>query len=116
MIYGDGTQSRDLTFVSDVARANLLAAGAIGAAWGRVFNVAPGSWITINDLARTVLEVCGGGPPPMYLDPRPGDILHSRADYSAAASAFGFSAQVPLSEGIRRTSSHFPASERQVRP
>jgi len=92
VIYGDGTQSRDLTFVSDVVRANLLAAGATGAALGRVFNVAPGSGITINDLARTVLEVCGGGPPPVYLDSRPGDILHSRADYSAAASAFGFSA------------------------
>lgn len=103
VIYGDGEQSRDFTYVSDVVHANLLAAGAPDGAWGRAYNVAPGGGATITALARAILAACGGGPAPVHSTPRPGDILHSRADSSAAASAFGFRAEVSLEEGIRRT-------------
>jgi nucleoside-diphosphate-sugar epimerase len=103
VIYGDGEQSRDFTYVSDVVRANLLAAGAPASAWGRAFNVAPGSATTVNDLAREVLTACNGGPDAVHQPPRPGDILHSRADSSAAASAFGFQTEVSFKEGIRQT-------------
>jgi nucleoside-diphosphate-sugar epimerase len=102
VIYGDGEQSRDFTYVGDVVRANLLAASAPPAACGRVYNVAPGSGTTVNALARAIVGACRGGPDPVHKPPRPGDILHSRADSSAAAAAFGFGAEVSLEEGIRR--------------
>ncbi|MCK6684800.1 MAG: NAD-dependent epimerase/dehydratase family protein [Thermoanaerobaculia bacterium] len=77
VIYGDGEQSRDSTFVADAVEANLLAAGAPDAACGRAYNVAPGSWLTVNELAGAILAASGGGPAPVHVDPRPGDILHS---------------------------------------
>ena len=101
VIYGDGEQSRDFTYVSDVVRANLLASGAPASAWGRVYNVAPGAGTTVNELAKAVLAACRGGPEPVHHPPRPGDILHSRADSSAAAAAFGLRAEISLEEGIR---------------
>jgi nucleoside-diphosphate-sugar epimerase len=103
VIYGDGEQSRDFTFVSDVVSANLLAAGASLEAWGCAYNVAPGGGTTVNDLARVVLDVCGGGPGPVHFPPRAGDILHSCADSSAASSALGFRAEISLDNGIKRT-------------
>jgi len=103
VIYGDGEQSRDFTFVSDVVHANLLAAGAPERAWGRAYNVAPGGGSTVTALAKAILVACGGGPEPVHAPPRAGDILHSCADSSAATSAFGFRAEVSLEEGIRRT-------------
>jgi nucleoside-diphosphate-sugar epimerase len=106
VIYGDGSQSRDLTFVSDVVRANLLAAGAPDHAWGKVYNVAPGNAITINDLARAVLEAFGGGREPLHVEPRPEDIVHSRADSSLARVALGFAAEVPVDAGIRKMARH----------
>jgi UDP-N-acetylglucosamine/UDP-N-acetylgalactosamine 4-epimerase len=102
-IYGDGEQSRDFTYVSDVVRANLLAAGATASAWGSTYNVAPGGGITVNALAKAIVSACNGGPAPVYQPPRPGDIVHSRADSSAAASAFEFRAEVSLEDGIRLT-------------
>jgi nucleoside-diphosphate-sugar epimerase len=101
VIYGDGEQSRDFTFVSDVVRGNLLAAGAPDEAMGRAYNVAPGRGATVNQLAAAILAACGGGPPPIHQAPRTGDILHSRANSTAARRAFGFAAEVSLDQGIR---------------
>ncbi|HQP88975.1 MAG TPA: SDR family NAD(P)-dependent oxidoreductase [Thermoanaerobaculia bacterium] len=102
VIYGDGEQSRDFTYVSDVVLANLLAAGAPEPAWGHAYNVAPGQATTVNQLARAVREACGGGPEPRYEPPRRGDVLHSLADSSAARKGLGFEAQVSLAAGIER--------------
>lgn len=102
VIYGDGEQSRDFTFVSDVVRANLLAAGAAKPASGRAYNVAPGKSITINQLAAAVLSVSGGGPAPVHTACRPGEILHSCADSSAAAAAIGFKAEISFHDGLLR--------------
>ena len=103
IIYGDGEQSRDFTYVSDVVGANLLAAGAPMDAWGRVYNVAPGGGTKVNALAKAVIAACGMGRKPVHEPPRPGDIVHSTADASAAAAAIGFRVGVSLEEGIRRT-------------
>lgn len=102
VIYGDGEQSRDFTYVSDVVQANLLAVGAPEPAWGHAYNVAPGQATTVNQLARAVRESCGGGPEPRYEPPRRGDVLHSLADSSAARKGLGFEAQVSLAAGIER--------------
>jgi nucleoside-diphosphate-sugar epimerase len=103
VIYGDGLQSRDFTFVKDVVSANLLSLGASEEAAGRAYNVAPGSGITITDLAESIRTACGGGPAPVHAPPRAGDILHSCADSSAAAAAFAFRAEVSFESGIRLT-------------
>lgn len=102
VIFGDGEQSRDFTYVSDAVEANLLAAGAAPAATGRVYNIAPGSRITVNDLASVVLEVFGSRAGSVHEKPRPGDILHSQADSAAALRELGFRPSVPLKEGIPR--------------
>ena len=107
VVHGDGSQSRDFTFVSDVVLANLLASGAPETAWGMAYNVAAGKGVTVNELARSVLDICGGGPEPVHVEPRPGDILHARADSSAALAAFGFQARASFTDGLRQTGEWF---------
>lgn len=102
VIYGDGEQSRDFTFVSDVVEANLLAAGAPRGAVGRVYNVAPGSRTTVNDLAAVVLRTSGVIASCVHEEPRAGDIMHSQADASAAEREIGFRSSVTLEDGIPR--------------
>lgn len=100
VIYGDGEQSRDFTFVSDAVAANLLAAGAPVEACGRAYNVAGGRQTTINELARAVRETVGGGPGPVYEKPRAGDVRHSLADGSLSLRALGYAPETRLKEGI----------------
>jgi nucleoside-diphosphate-sugar epimerase len=103
VIYGDGEQSRDFTFVDDAVQANLLAAGAPAEACGRAYNVARGERTTISELAARVREAAGSGLPPRHEPPRPGDVRHSQADPSAAVARLGFRAEVALREGLERT-------------
>jgi len=101
-VYGDGGQSRDFTYVSNVVRANLLAATAPGVA-GRVFNVACGQRCTLLDLIAALDEALGTHVAPVYAAPRPGDVRHSLADVTAAQEALGYRTEVDLREGLRRT-------------
>jgi UDP-N-acetylglucosamine/UDP-N-acetyl-alpha-D-glucosaminouronate 4-epimerase len=107
MIYGDGEQSRDFTFVSDAVEANLLAAGAAAEACGRAYNVAAGRRTTVNDLARAVRESVGGAPEPRHEAARPGDVRHSLADGSLAKQFLGFASRVSLADGLARTTAHY---------
>jgi nucleoside-diphosphate-sugar epimerase len=109
IIYGDGEQSRDFTFVSDAVTANLLAAAAPETALGRAYNVASGWRTTVNELARAVRESCGGGPEPKYEPPRAGEVRQSAADLSLARREFGYVPEVKLSEGISRSRPHYMA-------
>ncbi|HYN22311.1 MAG TPA: NAD-dependent epimerase/dehydratase family protein [Thermoanaerobaculia bacterium] len=111
VIYGAGEQSRDFTFVDDAVRANLLAAAAPAEACGRSYNVARGERTTIAELASRVREVAGSGLPPRHEPPRPGDVLHSQADPSAAERRLGFRAEVGLSTGLARARTHYRAEE-----
>ena len=86
VIYGDGLQSRDFTFVSDAVRANLLAASAPASSAAAAYNVAGGRAVTVNDLAAAVRSLVGGGAPPRYEPPRAGDIAHSSADRCSIAA------------------------------
>jgi nucleoside-diphosphate-sugar epimerase len=103
VIYGDGGQSRDFTFVEDAVLANLMAAGAPAEACGRACNVARGERTTIAELAERVRETVGSGLPPRHEPPRPGDVPHSQADPSAAETRLGFRARIGLREGLGRT-------------
>ena len=103
VIYGDGAQSRDFTFVEDAVRANLLAAGAPTESCGRAYNVARGERTTVAELAERVREAAGCGLPPRHEPPRPGDVAHAQADPAAAEARLGFRARIGLREGLERT-------------
>jgi len=98
-VEGDGEQTRDFVHVSDVVRANLLAATTDRV--GEPFNVGTGQNVTINELAETVIDVTGSDAEIEHVDPRPGDIRHSEADISAAREALGYEPTVSLEEGLR---------------
>ena len=109
VIYGDGLQSRDFTYVDDAVRANLLAAAASSDACGRAYNVAGGHGNTVVELARLIRELVGGGPPPRHEGTRPGDVRHSTADLTLAAHGLGYVPQVTLGDGLSRTRDHYGA-------
>jgi len=109
VIYGDGEQSRDFTFVSDAISANLLAAAAPRAALGHAYNVACGERTTVNELAHAIREVMGGGPEPRYEPTRDGDIRHSAADLSRSRRELGYDPAVKLREGLSKSLPHYTA-------
>jgi UDP-glucose 4-epimerase len=104
VVHGDGHQSRDFTYVSDVVDANLAAARVPASACsGRVYNVAAGIEWSLLDVLRVLGELLSADTQPAFTDPRPGDVRHSRADASAAERDLGFRATVTLEDGLRRT-------------
>lgn len=101
-IYGDGEQSRDFTYVSNVVAANLAALHAEAAA-GEVINVAGGEKTTINSLAAALGELAGKNLEPIYEPTRPGDVAHSLADISKARRVLGYEPKVNVQEGLARS-------------
>jgi UDP-glucose 4-epimerase len=97
-VFGDGQQTRDFINVHDVARANLLASEA--ASVSGAFNIASGTAITINRLVELMSAAADIRPRVESGPPRKGDVLHSRADISAAQKAFGFEPKVGIVEGL----------------
>jgi len=97
IIYGDGEQSRDFTFVKDVTRANII--GAESNACG-VFNIGRGENNTINNLAKTIARIMGKDLRSEYRPQRPGDVKHSLADISKAR-AIGYEPQYSLYKGLK---------------
>jgi nucleoside-diphosphate-sugar epimerase len=103
-IFGDGEQSRDFTFIDNVVHGNLLAATApADKVAGKVFNVATGTRITLNETYRILQKLIGYKGDPRYEDERRGDVKHSLADISAAKAAFGYEPQVSFEEGLKKT-------------
>ncbi len=104
VIYGDGEQSRDFTYIENVVNANFQAASAPAErVSGRVFNLATGSRITINQVFHELASLTGFSGKPQYTAERAGDVKHSLADISAARAAFGYQPTVDFAEGLRRT-------------
>ena len=100
IIFGDGNQTRDFTYVTDVVQANLLSLDSEDAA-GEAFNVGTGVSTSVNHLASSVLRVCHQ--PKLRIvrkQARPGDILHSQADITKARRILGYKPQVKLEEGL----------------
>jgi nucleoside-diphosphate-sugar epimerase len=102
VIYGDGQQTRDFTYVSNVVDGVLRASEAPGVA-GEVINVATGSRISLNDLLQTMNEIVGTRLEAEYRESRPGDVRDSGADISKAERLLGYTPIVSLQEGLRRT-------------
>jgi UDP-glucose 4-epimerase len=106
LIYGDGNQSRDFTYVDNVIKANMLAIKAPDAA-GKVFNIAYGKKISVNDLVNKLNIILGKKIQPTYAPTRTGDVRHSLADISQAQKLLDYSPSVSLEEGLKRTADWF---------
>jgi UDP-glucose 4-epimerase len=106
VIYGDGRQSRDFTYVANVVRANLLAAEARNVA-GRTFNAAGGRSISLLELIHQLNRLLGTEVKPVHTDPRPGDIHESLADCSQAREMLGYEPIVDFEEGLRRSIDYY---------
>lgn len=102
VIYGDGLQSRDFTYVQNVVDANLLACTAAGVG-GEVFNVACGDRISVNKMLQDIQRITGNEVRAMHEQSRPGDIRHSQADITLAIDRLGYSPKISFEEGLRRT-------------
>jgi nucleoside-diphosphate-sugar epimerase len=101
-IYGDGEQTRDFAFIENIVSANLLAASSKNSV-GEVFNIACGERISINQLAKYLMEVLGRSVPVVHEAPRAGEVKHSLADISKAVKQLGYEPSVDVLEGLRRS-------------
>lgn len=102
VIYGDGMQSRDFTYVSNNVEANLLACTAPDVA-GEVFNIACGERYTLLDLVNTINEILCTHVEPVFEPPRLGEVKHSLADIEKARKMLGFEVKIKFREGLEKT-------------
>lgn len=113
-INGDGSNSRDFTYVADVVQANLLAAQAPRAS-GKVYNIACGRRTTLLDLVNIINDYLGTRIKPVHVEPRPGDVQHSQADIAQAQADLGFCPCVDLRQGLRNCLEYYGAlADREV--
>ncbi len=106
IIYGDGTQSRDFTFVDNVVFANILACNAEKAA-GEVINIACGASYTLLELVKMINEILGNNIEPRFASERPGDVKHSLASIGKAKEVLGYEVKVDFKEGLSNTIKFF---------
>jgi UDP-glucose 4-epimerase len=106
VIYGDGHQSRDFTYVENVVRGNLLAADAPGVA-GVTMNLATGRSDTLLDLLAALNKSLGLQIEPEFAPPRVGDVRESLADISIARAKLGFEPAISLQEGLDRSIAYY---------
>ncbi len=103
VIYGDGKQSRDFTYIDNVVEANLLACRAPKVGRGEVINVACGERYSLNELVAFLNEIIGTSLQPAYSEPMTGDVRHSQADISRARELLAYRVLVDFKEGLHRT-------------
>jgi nucleoside-diphosphate-sugar epimerase len=108
-IHGDGEQTRDFTYVGDVARGVLLAAEAPDAA-GQVMNLAAGGRISLLDVVRTLQRILRSSVAPTFGPTRAGDVRDSQADIALARRALGFAPTTSFEDGLRKTVEWYRAS------
>jgi len=112
VVYGDGEQSRDFTYVENVVEANLLACEAANAS-GRVFNVGTGNRFTLNQTLKLLEKISGKPARPRYDPPREGDIRDSQADIELARKLLGYNPRIGFEEGLRRTWQWYRSTHRK---
>jgi UDP-glucose 4-epimerase len=105
VIFGDGEQTRDFTYIENVVSANLLAAES--PARDIAANIGCGDRFSLKQLAGVLGEILGTAVEPVYQAPRPGDVRDSQADISLARESIGYAPQVDFREGLRRTAAWF---------
>ena len=116
VVYGDGLQTRDFNPVANVVSANLRALEAPAAAYGRAYNIASGTRITLLALIERLAALAGRATRPAHEAARAGDIRHSLADTTAAREAFGYVPEIGLDEGFRTVLEHYAHGAGRNRP
>jgi nucleoside-diphosphate-sugar epimerase len=109
-IYGDGSQTRDFTFVSDVVAANLACLRAPSDAAGGVYNAAEGGRLSITELAKRIAARMQSDITPVHEEARSGDVRDSQADIELARRCLGWAPAVDLDQGLDRTIAWFAGS------
>ncbi len=110
-IFGDGTDTRDYVFVSDVVEANLLA---LEAGSGEIFNISTAQATTVQQIFNFIAQASGYEGEPNYAPPRPGDLRHNALDAAKAQRLLGWTPKMNLSEGIALTVEYLRESELQA--
>jgi len=114
IIYGDGTQTRDFTYVSDIVQANILCLNNHHKP-GEFLNIATGTPTSVHRVAEILSELTGKKYlHPIYEDPRPGDIQHSYAEIHKAEETLGYKPKVNLPQGLRATLNWFSSTHHAV--
>ncbi|MCF7837736.1 MAG: SDR family oxidoreductase [Candidatus Marinimicrobia bacterium] len=111
VLYGDGGQTRDFTYVENVVRANLACCTAPEAAAGQVYNVACGDRMAVKQLAQELARLMGREVAPVHAPERPGDVRDSQADNRRAREGLGWQPTVDIPTGLRRTLEWFVKHE-----
>ncbi|MBS3907650.1 MAG: SDR family oxidoreductase [Syntrophaceae bacterium] len=106
VIYGDGEQSRDFTYIENVVLANLLAMN-VERTQGEAVNIACGRRVSLNQLLKVLQDIIGSHISPLYEEPRTGEPRHSLADIKRAKAILNYDPMVGIEEGIRRTVEYF---------
>ncbi len=110
VVFGDGEQTRDFTYVENAVQANLLACEAPSVS-GKVFNVGVGGRVSLNEVVRVLGKISGKTLETKYEPPRDGDIRDSQADISQARELLGYEPQVSFEEGLSRTYEWYRATQ-----
>jgi nucleoside-diphosphate-sugar epimerase len=110
VVFGDGEQTRDFTYIDNVVQANLLACEA-PAASGKVINIGTGARISLNQTLQLLREISGNELPAKYEPPRDGDIRDSQADITLGREVLKYDPTVDFPEGLRRTFAWYQESE-----
>ncbi len=105
-VFGDGAQTRDFVYVSDVVSGVLRAATTPGVA-GESINIATGRSVSVLQLVNALQQVVGTSVAPVFAPPRGGDVLHSQADITKARTRLAFEPAVSLEDGLRQTVAWF---------
>jgi UDP-glucose 4-epimerase len=106
IIFGDGSQTRDFTFVDNAVQANLLAAKTPGVS-GNVYNVATGKSMSVLKMLEAICEILDLPCNPQFAKPRLGDVLHSSADITAIQNDLGFAEKFSFEEGLEQTVNYY---------
>jgi len=101
IIYGDGKQTRDFTYVSDAVEGTILAAEKEKST-GQIFNIGSGSPVTVNDVVGMLIRIMGKkGIQPIYQDTKSGDVEHTYADIRKAVDILGYKPKTNIKEGLK---------------
>ncbi len=106
VIYGDGSQTRDFTYVDNVIEGTVLALTAPEVA-GKVYNIAYGEGVTVGTLFELLREIVGADVEPRYVEARAGEVRHSQADISRATAELGYRPSVSLRDGLSLTAEYY---------
>jgi nucleoside-diphosphate-sugar epimerase len=112
VIFGDGEQSRDFTYVANVVEANILAANS--KVMGEVINIASGERITINEVVHILNKILNKKTEPVYKKSRVGEVKHSLADISKAREKIGYLPKFKFIEGLRKTVEWYQTGKKQI--